>query len=95
MLTQRGQTMQSKQQAVNAIYKQLARAKLVKVKKTGLFKLVCAFNVTQRSELTGKYIFPSEAKCNFVSGHIDITDLPRVMQQASQVLRTNNIELEG
>lgn len=87
--------MQSKQSAVNAIYNQLARAKLIKVKKTGLFKLVCAFNVTQRSELTGKYIFPTEAKCAFVSGHIDITDLPRVMQQAQSQIRTNRIELEG
>lgn len=87
--------MQSKQTAINAIYNSLARAKLIKVKKTGLFKLVCAFNVTQRSEITGKYIFPSEAKCAFVSGHIDITDLPRVMQQAQQQMRTVRIELEG
>jgi hypothetical protein len=85
--------MQTKQQAVNAIYNSLARAKLVKIKNTGLFKLVCAFNVTQRSELTGKYIFPTEAKCAFVSGHIDITDVPRVMQQASAQMRTTNIEL--
>ena len=87
--------MHSKQTVVNAIYNSLARAKLVKVKKTGLFKLVCAFNVTQRSEVTGKYIFPTEAKCAFVSGHIDITDVPRVMQQASATMRTHNIELEG
>lgn len=84
--------MQSKQNVVNAIYSQLARAKLVKVKKTGLHKLVCAFNITE-IDLNGKYKFPVEAKCNFVSGHIDITDIPRVMQQASSVLRTNNIEL--
>jgi hydrogenase maturation factor HypF (carbamoyltransferase family) len=92
MLTQRGHTMQSKQNTVNAIYKQLARAKLVKVKKTGLFKLVCAFNITE-TNANGKYKFPIEAKCPFVSGHIDITEVPRVMQQAALVLRTNNIEL--
>jgi hypothetical protein len=80
------------QNATNAIYKQIARAKLVKVKKTGLFKLVCAFNITE-TNVNGKYKFPVEAKCPFVSGHIDITDLPRVMQQAALVLRTNNIEL--
>ena len=85
--------MQTKQQAINAIYTQLARAKLVQIKKTGLYKLVCAFNVTQRSELTGKYIFPTEAKCAFVSGHIAINELPRVMQQASATMRTTNIEL--
>ena len=84
--------MQSKQQTVNAIYNQLARAKLVKIKKTGLFKLVAAFNITEITA-RGDYKFPVEAKCNFVSGHIDITDVPRVMQQASAVLRTNNIEL--
>ncbi len=69
----------------------LARAKLVKIKKTGLFKFVAAFNVTRRSEVTGKYIFPSEAKCDFVSGHISVTDLPRIMQDAVAVLRTNYI----
>jgi hypothetical protein len=73
----------------------LARAKLVKVKKTGLFKFVAAFNVTRRSEVTGKYIFPPEAKCDFVSGHISVTDLPRIMQDAVAVLRSNRIELEG
>lgn len=73
----------------------LARAKLVKVKKTGLFKFVAAFNVTRRSEVTGKYIFPPEAKCDFVSGHIPVTDLPRIMQDAVAVLRTRRIELEG
>ena len=73
----------------------LARAKLVKVKKTGLFKLICAFNVSQRSSVTGKYIFPAEAKCDFVSGHISVSDLPRVMQIAVAQLRTNRIELEG
>jgi hypothetical protein len=87
--------MQSKQSAINAIYNTLARAKLVKVKKTGLFKLVCAFNVTQRSEITGKYIFPVEAKCNYVSGHFRINELPTVMQYAVSHLRTNRIELEG
>lgn len=84
--------MQSKQQTVNAIYNQIARAKLVKIKKTGLFKLVCAFNITE-TNINGKYKFPVESKCPFVSGHIDITDLPRVMQQAAEVLRTRNIEL--
>lgn len=77
------------------MYNTLARAKIVPVKKTGLFKLVAAFNVTRRSELTGRYIFPPEAKCDFVSGHIAILDLPRVMQSAVAHLRTTRIDLDG
>lgn len=84
--------MQTKQQTVNAIYNSLARAKLVKVKKTGLYKIVAAFNIFELNA-KGEYKFPVEAKCNFVSGHINIEDVPRVMQQAKVVLRTNNIEI--
>lgn len=78
---------------MQAKFNTLARAKLVQNKKTGLYKFVAAFNVYKRSEVTGKYLFPTEAKCDFVSGHITITELPRIMQQATSILRTNNIEL--
>ena len=72
----------------------VAKAKLVYNKNLELYKLVCAFNVHKK--LVGsefKHSFPVQSKCNFVSGDISLEDLPRVLQQASQVLRTNNIQI--
>ena len=74
----------------------LARATLVKSKKTDttqLYKLKVAFNVTQQNELTGKYIFPTQKQCAYVSGDITTDDLGRVLVTVSKVLRTNNIQL--
>jgi hypothetical protein len=72
----------------------VAKAKLVFNKKLKMYKLVCAFNVHKK--LVGeefKYSFPVQSKCNFVSGDIDLEDLPRVLSQASAILRTNNIQI--
>lgn len=72
----------------------VAKAKLVFNKKLKMYKLVCAFNVHKKQVGEEfKYSFPVQAKCNFVSGDIDLEDLPRVLAQASLVLRTNNIQV--
>jgi hypothetical protein len=74
----------------------LARATLVKSKKlqgTQFYKLKVAFNVTQINENTGKYIFPVQKQCAYVSGDITIDELGRVLVTVEKVTRTNNIEL--
>lgn len=69
----------------------LAKAKLVHNKKLNLYKLVVAFNVTQKNEVTQKLIFPVQKKCAFVSGDIAINEVFNALQQAKKALRTNNI----
>jgi hypothetical protein len=71
-----------------------ANAKLVFNKKLKLFKLIVAFNVTQRNA-KGKLMFPVQSKCAYVSGDILLEDLQRTLTNAQQTLRTNNIILEG
>jgi hypothetical protein len=70
-----------------------AKAKLVQNKKLGLYKLVVAFNVTQRHPITDKLIFPVQKQCAFVSGDIAFTELGDALKQAETALRTNNIVL--
>lgn len=75
----------------------VAKAKLVYNKKLNTYKLICAFNVTQRNK-KGQLMFPVQQKCNFVSGDISAEtlqkDLMRVLNTAQQTLRTNNIVFE-
>jgi hypothetical protein len=74
----------------------LARATLVKSRKlqnTQFYKLKVAFNVTQINEATGKYIFPTQKQCAYVSGDITIDDLGNVLVCVEKVIRTRNIEL--
>lgn len=68
-----------------------AKAKLVQNKKLGLYKLVVAFNVTQKNEVTQKYIFPVQKQCAFVSGDIAFEDIGNALKQAEAALRTSNI----
>ncbi len=72
-----------------------AKAKLVHNKKLGLYKLVVAFNVyeTKKQFNSVVYKFPVQAKCDFVSGDIAITELGDALKQAEAALRTNNITL--
>jgi hypothetical protein len=72
-----------------------AKAKLVHNKKLGLYKLVVAFNVyeTRKQFDAVVYKFPVQAKCDFVSGDIAITELGDALKQAEAALRTNNITL--
>lgn len=74
----------------------LARATLVKSRKlqeTQFYKLKVAFNVTQINEATGKYIFPTQKQCAYVSGDITVDELGRVLVSVEKVIRTKNIEL--
>jgi len=70
-----------------------AKAKLVKNTKLNLYKLVVAFNVyeTRKQFDTVVFKFPVQAKCDFVSGDIAITDVGDALKQAETALRTNNI----
>lgn len=69
----------------------LAKAKLIRNKKLGLYKVLVAFNVTRRHPITDKLIFPAQKQCAFVSGDIALTDLLRTLTQAGAQLRTDNI----
>jgi hypothetical protein len=73
----------------------LAKAKLVKNKKLGTYKLVCAFNVFETAMQFNNlvYKFPVQAKCDYVSGDIQLTDLHNALKTAERALRTNNIML--
>lgn len=75
----------------------VAKAKLVYNKKLNTYKLLVAFNVTQRNK-KGQLMFPVQQKCNYVSGDISAEtlqkDLVRVLNNAEATLRTNNIVFE-
>jgi hypothetical protein len=76
----------------------LARAKLMYNKKTELYKIVVAFNVHTKQNDNGDtvHVFPTQAKCDYVSGDIVYKtlqkDRERIMQLVKQQLRTDNIE---
>lgn len=67
-----------------------AYAKLSFCKKLQLFKMIVAFNVTQRNA-KGKLLFPVQQKCNYVSGHFELQDLHKQLANAQAHLRTNKI----
>ena len=73
----------------------VARARIVNVARMpGMSKVQIAFGVQYDSE-KGKYVFPREASCDFVSGFIatgDDKELMRVYSRACEILRTDNIE---
>ena len=69
-----------------------AYAKLSFNKKLQLFKLIVAFNVTQRNA-KGKMLFPQQQKCAFVSGDFDLQDLQRQLANAQAVCRTTQIKI--
>lgn len=72
------------------LHNTLAKARLQFNKKLELYKVLIAFNVTEVNA-KGSYKFPTEKKCNFVSGHIELEELGRVLEVAKKQLRTNNI----
>jgi hypothetical protein len=74
----------------------IAYAKLVYNKKLNAYKMQIAFNV--HKELVGtnyKYKFPTQKKCNYVSGDLLAENLEAEVQRtvafAQQNLRTTNI----
>lgn len=70
-----------------------AYAKLSFNKKLELFKLIVAFNVTQRNK-KGELMFPQEQKCNYVSGHFTLQELAKQLYVAEQHLGTNKIKFD-
>lgn len=74
----------------------IARAALRYNKKTDTYKLVVAFNVTERDS-KGNLKFPTQQKCNFVSGDLNYStlqqDLARTLARAKELLRTDCIEI--
>ncbi len=77
-----------------AIFAQVAKAKLIYNKEKETYKIIVAFNVTETNK-NGKFKFPVQAKCNYVSGDIAYEtlqkDLQRTIAHAKEVLRTDNI----
>ena len=73
----------------------LLRAKLMYDKNKELYKIVAAFNVREQTE-KGAYKFPTQKKCDFVSGNFTYEtlekDKQRIIAQMQEQLRTNNIE---
>ena len=76
----------------------IARAKIIYNKNKETYKIIVAFNVYPRENDRGDivYPFPTQAKCDFVSGDIPYdtieNDKLRIIEQAKQRLRTDNIE---
>jgi endonuclease I len=75
-----------------------AKAKLIYVKNKETYKIVIAFNVHKKVKDNGDivHLFPTQAKCNYVSGDINYETLQKdteyVIAQAKKQLRTDNIE---
>ncbi len=72
------------------LHNTLAKARLQFNKKLELYKVLVAFNVTETNK-NGKFKFPTHKKCNYVSGHIELQELGRILDVAKKQLRTNNI----
>ena len=76
----------------------IAKAKLVFNKKLKTYKLVVAFNAHKRIDDSGniKYTFPTQAKCNYVSGDLLAdnlqNELASVLPTVYATLRTNSVE---
>jgi hypothetical protein len=84
---------------MSAIYAaNTAKAKLIYVKNKETYKIVIAFNVHKKVKDNGDivHLFPTQAKCNYVSGDINYETLQKdteyVLTQARKQLRTDNIE---
>jgi hypothetical protein len=75
-----------------------AKAKLIYVKNKETYKIVIAFNVHTKIKDNGDvvHLFPTQAKCNYVSGDLAYETLQKdtqyVLSQARKQLRTDNIE---
>ncbi len=76
----------------------IAKAKLVFNKKLKTYKLVVAFNAHKTIKPNGqiKYAFPTQAKCNYVSGDLLAdnlqAELATVLPTVYATLRTNSVE---
>ena len=83
---------------LSTAFNTLAKAKLVYNRNKELYKLVIAFNVHTKVKDNGDivYIFPTQAKCAYVSGDIIYEELQAEVSRLTDVaklqLRTDNIE---
>jgi hypothetical protein len=86
--------MQAFSVAVNTV----AKAKVIYYKDKETYKIVFAFNVHKKQKDNGDivHIFPTQAKCAYVSGDISYEELQkdklRIIETAKAVMRTNNVE---
>ena len=86
--------MQAFSVAVNTV----AKAKVIYYKDKETYKIVFAFNVHKKIKDNGDivHIFPTQAKCAYVSGDISYEELQkdklRIIETAKTVMRTNNVE---
>jgi hypothetical protein len=82
----------------NLLTANTAKARLVYNKNKETYKIIFAFNVykTLNKRDEEVYIFPQQAKCNYVSGDIPYetlyTDKERIVAIAKQYLRTDYVE---
>jgi hypothetical protein len=76
----------------------IAKAKIVYYKDKETYKIVFAFNVHIKEKDNGEiiHVFPTQAKCNYVSGDIVYAELQkdkeRIIAQAKQQMRTDYVE---
>ena len=83
---------------LSTAFNTLAKAKLVYNRNKELYKLVVAFNVHTKIKENGEivHIFPTQAKCAYVSGDINYEELQaevsRLTEVAKKHCRTDNIE---
>ena len=83
---------------LSTAFNTVAKAKLVYNRNKELYKLVVAFNVHTKIKENGEivHIFPTQAKCAYVSGDINYEELQkevaRLTETAKKQLRTDNIE---
>lgn len=76
----------------------VAKAKIIYYKNKETYKIIFAFNVLQKEKDNGDivYIFPTQAKCNYVSGDIVYEELQkdklRIIEAAKKQLRTDYVE---
>jgi hypothetical protein len=76
----------------------VAKAKVIYYKDKETYKIIFAFNVHVKEKDNGDivHVFPTQAKCAYVSGDIVYKELQkdkeRIIAQAKQVMRTDYIE---
>ena len=76
----------------------VAKAKIVYYKDKETSKIIFAFNVHVKEKDNGDivHVFPTQAKCAYVSGDIVYKELQkdkeRIIEQAKQTMRTDYIE---
>jgi hypothetical protein len=85
-------------QMSNVYVANIAKAKIIYNKNKETYKIVFAFNVHIKEKDNGDivHIFPTQAKCNYVSGDISYEELQkdklRIIETAKQYLRTDYVE---